>query len=96
MKAKHNYKAQKPDELTFPRHAIIQNVNKVEEGWWKGDYGGSRQHWFPANHVEEIQPENISEGVCFRHMYVSRKNTPILLLSLGLLHDYGTVNNCLL
>lgn len=62
VKAKFNYTAQKPDELTFPRHAIIHNVNKVEENWWKGDYGGSRQYWFPANFVEEIQPENINEG----------------------------------
>lgn len=63
VKAKYNYTAQKGDELTFPRHAIIQNVNKVEKDWWKGDYGGSRQHWFPAIFVEEIQPENINEGV---------------------------------
>lgn len=65
VKAKYNYTAQNADELTFPRHAIIQNVNKVEEKWWKGDYGGSRQYWFPANYVEEIQPEDINEGVCF-------------------------------
>ena len=64
MKAKYSYKAQKADELTFPRHAIIQNVNKVEEDWWKGDYGGSREQWFPANYVEEIQPDSIDEGVC--------------------------------
>lgn len=64
MKAKHSYKAQKEDELTFPRHAIIQNVNKAEEEWWKGDYGGSQQHWFPAIYVEEIQPDSIDEGVC--------------------------------
>ncbi|MPC40302.1 1-phosphatidylinositol 4,5-bisphosphate phosphodiesterase gamma-1 [Portunus trituberculatus] len=59
--AKYRYTAQNADELTFPRHAIIQNVNKVETEWWKGDYGGSRQHWFPANYVEEIQPDSIDE-----------------------------------
>ena len=61
--AKYRYTAQNVDELTFPRHAIIQNVNKVETEWWKGDYGGSRQHWFPANYVEEIQPDTIDEEV---------------------------------
>ncbi|KAK8405210.1 hypothetical protein O3P69_001643 [Scylla paramamosain] len=61
VKAKYRYTAQNADELTFPRHAIIHNVNKVEKEWWKGDYGGSRQHWFPANHVEEIQPDSIDE-----------------------------------
>ncbi|KAL0158939.1 hypothetical protein M9458_047015, partial [Cirrhinus mrigala] len=23
---------------------------------WKGDYGGKKQLWFPANYVEEISP----------------------------------------
>lgn len=59
--AKYRYTAQNADELTFPRHAIIQNVNKAEKEWWKGDYGGSRQRWFPANHVEEIQPDSNDE-----------------------------------
>ncbi|MPC55064.1 1-phosphatidylinositol 4,5-bisphosphate phosphodiesterase gamma-1 [Portunus trituberculatus] len=58
VKAKYRYTAQNADELTFPRHAIIQNVNKVETEWWKGDYEGLQQHWFPANHVEEIQGED--------------------------------------
>lgn len=63
VKAKFSYTARMPDELTFPKHAIIQNVNKAEEDWWKGDYGGQRQHWFPAIYVEEIEPENIDERV---------------------------------
>ncbi|XP_068228881.1 1-phosphatidylinositol 4,5-bisphosphate phosphodiesterase gamma-1 isoform X1 [Palaemon carinicauda] len=61
VKAKYSYKATQEDELTFPKHAIIQNVNKEEREWWKGDYGGQRQHWFPATYVEEIEPENVNE-----------------------------------
>ncbi|KAG0728579.1 1-phosphatidylinositol 4,5-bisphosphate phosphodiesterase gamma-1 [Chionoecetes opilio] len=61
VKAKYNYKARNDDELTFVRHAIIQNVNKAEKEWWQGDYGGSRQGWFPANYVEEIQADSIDE-----------------------------------
>ncbi|XP_069740315.1 1-phosphatidylinositol 4,5-bisphosphate phosphodiesterase gamma-1 [Narcine bancroftii] len=54
VKAMHDYKAQREDELSFCKHAIIQNVDKQDKGWWKGDYGGKRQLWFPANYVEEI------------------------------------------
>ncbi|PWS21852.1 hypothetical protein DKP78_21425, partial [Enterococcus faecium] len=32
------------------------NVDKQEGGWWKGDFGGKKQLWFPANYVEEISP----------------------------------------
>ena len=61
VKAKFMYKAQRADELTFPKHAIIQNVNKAEDDWWKGDYGGQRQYWFPACYVVELGPESVEE-----------------------------------
>ncbi|KAM3922485.1 1-phosphatidylinositol 4,5-bisphosphate phosphodiesterase gamma-1 isoform 2-T2 [Leptodactylus fuscus] len=54
VKALFDYKAQREDELTFTKTAIIQNVDKQEGGWWRGDYGGKRQMWFPSNYVEEI------------------------------------------
>ena len=55
----YDYKARRDDELTLVKHAIITNVNRQSEGWWRGDYGGQKQHWFPANYVEEIdQQEN--------------------------------------
>lgn len=38
-------------------------MNKVEKEWWKGDYGGQRQHWFPANYVEEIPLNSVEERV---------------------------------
>ncbi|XP_048448382.1 1-phosphatidylinositol 4,5-bisphosphate phosphodiesterase gamma-1-like, partial [Rhincodon typus] len=28
---------------------------------WKGDYGGKRQLWFPANYVEEIMSPSTAE-----------------------------------
>lgn len=33
------------------------NIQKPEAGWWRGDYGGLRSHWFPANftRLEESQ-----------------------------------------
>uniref|UniRef100_A0A8B9JRC4 1-phosphatidylinositol 4,5-bisphosphate phosphodiesterase gamma n=1 Tax=Astyanax mexicanus TaxID=7994 RepID=A0A8B9JRC4_ASTMX len=56
VKAMYEYKAQRDDELSFSKNSIIQNVDKQEGGWWKGDFGGKKQLWFPANYVEEISP----------------------------------------
>ncbi|XP_034978886.1 1-phosphatidylinositol 4,5-bisphosphate phosphodiesterase gamma-1 isoform X1 [Zootoca vivipara] len=54
VKALFDYKAQREDELTFTKNAVIQNVEKQEGGWWRGDCGGKKQLWFPSNYVEEI------------------------------------------
>ena len=50
-RAVYEYKARREDELTFPAGALITNVSiqKPDAGWWRGDYGGLRSHWFPAN-----------------------------------------------
>uniref|UniRef100_A0A4W3JJ88 1-phosphatidylinositol 4,5-bisphosphate phosphodiesterase gamma n=1 Tax=Callorhinchus milii TaxID=7868 RepID=A0A4W3JJ88_CALMI len=61
VKAMYDYRQQRDDELSFCKHAIIQNVDKQDGGWWKGDYGGKRQLWFPANYVEEITSPSTSE-----------------------------------
>lgn len=49
------------DELSFCRGAVITNVEKLEGGWWCGDYGKFTRRWFPANHVEEIKTEDVEE-----------------------------------
>ena len=54
MKALYDYKSQQEDELCFCKHAIITHVKKEDGGWWRGDYGGKRQLWFPANYTQEI------------------------------------------
>lgn len=55
VKALYDYKAQQDDELSFCKHAIITNVDKKGASmWWSGDYGGKKQHYFPANYVVEI------------------------------------------
>ncbi|CAG2112534.1 unnamed protein product [Medioppia subpectinata] len=61
VKALYDYKAERGDELSFCKHAIITNVIRLESGggWWRGDYGGKKQHWFPANFVDEFEgPDN--------------------------------------
>ena len=61
VKAIYDYKARRDDELTLVKHAIITNVHRQSGGWWRGDYGGKKQHWFPASYVEEIKPQE-SQG----------------------------------
>lgn len=58
VKAIYDYKARRDDELTLVKHAIITNVHRQSGGWWRGDYGGKKQHWFPANYVEEIEAQD--------------------------------------
>jgi phosphatidylinositol phospholipase C gamma-1 len=54
VKANYDYKAQREDELSFSKNAVITNVQKKDGGWWQGDFGGKKQHWFPANYVQEV------------------------------------------
>lgn len=56
VKALYDYRAQQADELSFCKHAIITNVTIPEpnQDWWRGDYGGMKQLFFPANYVVEI------------------------------------------
>lgn len=54
VKALYDYRSDQPDELSFCKHAIIYNVRKTDNGWWRGDYGGRKQHLFPANYTQEI------------------------------------------
>ncbi|NWX66829.1 PLCG1 phosphodiesterase, partial [Promerops cafer] len=61
VKALYDYKAQREDELSFCKQAIIHNVDKQDGGWWRGDYGGKKQLWFPANYVEEIVGTQVQE-----------------------------------
>ncbi|XP_043937724.1 1-phosphatidylinositol 4,5-bisphosphate phosphodiesterase gamma-2 isoform X2 [Protopterus annectens] len=57
VKALYDYKATRPDELTFTRGALIYNVKKDGEHWWKGDYGDKIQLYFPCNYVEVVTAE---------------------------------------
>ncbi|KAM6946218.1 1-phosphatidylinositol 4,5-bisphosphate phosphodiesterase gamma-2 [Aplochiton taeniatus] len=66
VKALYDYRAMRPDELSFCKGALIHNVVKEDSGWWKGDYGGHKsQLFFPANYVEEVfnnaRPESEQE-----------------------------------
>ena len=57
VRALYDYRAQRADELSFCKHALIINVEKHDGGWWKGDYNGMSQRWFPSNYVEEVEME---------------------------------------
>uniref|UniRef100_A0A8C9WC87 Phosphoinositide phospholipase C n=1 Tax=Scleropages formosus TaxID=113540 RepID=A0A8C9WC87_SCLFO len=71
VKALYEYKAKQDDELSFSVNTLIYNVEKSEVGWWRGDCGGKKQLWFPANYVEEVgltaaEPENSPLGNLLR------------------------------
>lgn len=59
--------------MTLVKHAIITNVKQQSGGWWKGDYGGKKQHWFPANYVEPIDQQEIQGDVSLK-LYITHMN----------------------
>ncbi|XP_030645805.1 1-phosphatidylinositol 4,5-bisphosphate phosphodiesterase gamma-2-like [Chanos chanos] len=61
VKALYDYRAMRPDELSFCKGALIHNVAKEANGWWRGDYGGKLQMYFPANYVEEVSDSTKAE-----------------------------------
>ncbi|KAJ8398661.1 hypothetical protein AAFF_G00421890 [Aldrovandia affinis] len=61
VKALYDYRAMRPDELNFSKGALIYNVAKDTSSWWKGDYGGKLQLFFPANYVEEVSNNKKAE-----------------------------------
>ncbi|XP_034031611.1 1-phosphatidylinositol 4,5-bisphosphate phosphodiesterase gamma-2 [Thalassophryne amazonica] len=61
VKALYSYKATQPDELSFMKGDLIHNVTKANSGWWKGDYGGKLQLFFPSNYVEEVSNNTLPE-----------------------------------
>jgi phosphatidylinositol phospholipase C gamma-1 len=63
VRALYDYNAERPDELSFCKHAYIVNVQKQDGGWWRGDYGDQKQMWFPANYVEEVDSASESADV---------------------------------
>lgn len=79
VKALYDYRSQQDDELCFCKHAIIYNVKKEDNGWWRGDYGGRRQLLFPANYTQEIDitQEIQNENVIIIH---SRKKMNMKLI----------------
>ncbi|KAK5893986.1 hypothetical protein CesoFtcFv8_010727 [Champsocephalus esox] len=54
VRAMYSYQAKKTDELSFSKGALIHNVSKSGDGWWKGDLGRRLQQYFPSNYVEEV------------------------------------------
>uniref|UniRef100_A0A3B4TJ58 1-phosphatidylinositol 4,5-bisphosphate phosphodiesterase gamma n=1 Tax=Seriola dumerili TaxID=41447 RepID=A0A3B4TJ58_SERDU len=64
VKALYSYQAVRPDELSFSKGALIHNVTKGNNGWWKGDHGGKVQLFFPSNYVEEDMEDNPLGELC--------------------------------
>uniref|UniRef100_A0A8C5E9G0 1-phosphatidylinositol 4,5-bisphosphate phosphodiesterase gamma n=1 Tax=Gouania willdenowi TaxID=441366 RepID=A0A8C5E9G0_GOUWI len=88
VRAMYEYKAQRDDELSFTKNAIISNVDKQEGGWWKGDCVGKKQLWFPANYVEEIKLLTNVTIICLCRSPICFSNTaPSFSFSPVIRHD---------
>uniref|UniRef100_A0A673BHN0 Phosphoinositide phospholipase C n=1 Tax=Sphaeramia orbicularis TaxID=375764 RepID=A0A673BHN0_9TELE len=80
VKAVYSYQAKRSDELSFNKGALIHNVVKENDGWWKGDYGGKVQLLFPSNYVEEVSnnakenEDNPLGGLCKGVVDISKCN----------------------
>jgi hypothetical protein len=75
VKAVYDYQACREDELSFCKHAIITNVKRQGDGWWQGDYGGKKQHWFPSNYVEVIEPQENRDDVSCKLSFIVLSST---------------------
>uniref|UniRef100_A0A8C5AH59 Phosphoinositide phospholipase C n=1 Tax=Gadus morhua TaxID=8049 RepID=A0A8C5AH59_GADMO len=97
VKALYAYQATRPDEHTFYKGAIIHNVTKENDSWWKGDYGGKLQLYFPANRVEELssnpKPEPKAKVNCCFIQPVSLSLYVSLCLRLYLKHPVANGKN---
>ncbi|KAL4234228.1 phospholipase C [Mactra antiquata] len=84
VKALHDYQANRDDELSFCKGSIITNVNKHDNGWWRGDFLDKKQYWFPANFVMEL--EQLDD---------SADNTPLGSMQKGALDVRGCITEIL-
>ncbi|XP_037082171.1 CD2-associated protein-like [Pollicipes pollicipes] len=57
-----SYSPEKADELGLKLHDIIDVLEEVEPGWWKGSLNG-KVGVFPSNFVEELAPAADTEPV---------------------------------
>ncbi|XP_041078410.1 1-phosphatidylinositol 4,5-bisphosphate phosphodiesterase gamma-2-like [Polyodon spathula] len=88
VKAMYDYQKSQSDELSFKRGAIIHNVTKESQDWWKGDYEGKVQHFFPSSYVKEITKEELRklevlknnplEGMCKGTVDLSKCSVSVL------------------
>jgi len=57
LKAIFSYAPVQDDELQLDVGDVIQFMDEIEEGWWKGELKG-RVGIFPSNFVAEVDKEN--------------------------------------
>ena len=52
VRAKHNFDAEAPNELSIQKGDLINVIKMIDEGWWIGECNG-RTGMFPANYTTE-------------------------------------------
>ncbi|XP_066934846.1 drebrin-like protein B [Clytia hemisphaerica] len=53
-RALYDYQAADDSEITFDPEDVITNIEKIDDGWWRGEAPDGSYGLFPANYVEEI------------------------------------------
>ncbi len=66
--------------MTLVKNCIISNIQKKDVNWWKGDYASKKQHWFPANFVQEIEPLSLSAEAGASAIAEDQNNTDLMPL----------------
>ena len=54
--ARHYYQAEDENQLTLETGRIVEVVEKMDNGWWRGQTG-DQQGWFPATFVKKVDGE---------------------------------------
>ena len=54
------------DEISFDPGDIIQEIEKIDEGWWKGRAANGHYGLFPSNYVEIISNEVAMYWILFK------------------------------
>jgi hypothetical protein len=53
---RHLYKAEDASQLSLHTGRIVEVLEKLENGWWRG-VTDDREGWFPANFVRKLDGE---------------------------------------
>lgn len=62
MKVLFSYSPEQEDELPLDVGDVLEFIEEVEEGWWRGKLKG-REGIFPSNFVEEVEEPKSNGGL---------------------------------
>lgn len=91
VKALYDYRAQREDELCFPKQALILNVDKQEGGWWVGFCFHTRINWSSGR--ASCRTHRAS-GTLYNYLCSTSASTKTLVSGSELLSTLVPVTSC--